>query len=130
MLFLGGQLLRGRPGLNTAGSVVAHPVHSRVIDGHVLDVDVGDVGATDVDDGRVVVQLSAAPVAAFVSAARVAEPVVHAAVEADALTPIAAVPQVGAACITPIAGGPQVARLRWLHPGTRYPDVVAGIRIP
>src|SRR5580658_6541118 len=121
MFFLGGQLLRRRPGLNAAGSVVAHPVHSRVIDGHVLDVDVGDVGGADVDDGRVVVHLPAPPITAFVSTARVAESVVHSAVEADGLTPIAAVPQVGAACITPVAGGPQVARLGCLHPGTRYP---------
>src|SRR5690348_10377297 len=74
---------------------------------HVVDnrrrVHVGDVYVGDVIDGAVVVEVSVAPVAAFVAVARIPEAVVHAAVKSDLGRPVPGIPDEQAVFPGPIS---------------------------
>src|SRR5580658_10403678 len=118
-------LLRRRSRFGAAGAAIeAHAVDGEVVDdGGVIDV--RDVhGSGDVVDIAVVVERTALPVAAGITAADVAKSVVDAAIKADVGTPIAGVPEVGALAPAPIARRPQEARLRRQHPGARHPVII------
>src|SRR5579862_9047216 len=65
-------------------------VHSDIIDdGLVVDVNVGD---GHIVHGAVVVEVAVSPIATFIAVAKVAEAIVHAAVEADVRSPVARMP--------------------------------------
>ena len=86
--------LRGRRGLRAIGATVETDA-GRVVDDDGLVIDVGDVHfRADVDDGLVVEERTATPLATFKSHAAISEAVVHAAVEADVRTPIAIIENV------------------------------------
>src|ERR1700676_4196730 len=86
------RLLCTRFGSNPAPpAAVADTVDGDVVDPRFV-LNVGDVRRADIDDGAVVVQMLALPVAAFVAVAAVAVAVIDAAVKSDVRTPIAAVP--------------------------------------
>ena len=116
---------RGRLHACSAGAaVVADPSRRRVVDRRVIGVvHVGDI---DVVHRAVVVERAAVPVAAVVAVTGVAEAVVHAAVIADARTPVAGVPEIQAVAPAPVAGRPQRALERRKDPRSRHPVVADG----
>src|SRR6202035_5262039 len=107
----------------TAATVEADPIDGDVVD-HRAVVHVGDVGRVDVGDRAVVVELVAAPAAALIALAAIAEAVVDAAVEADVRAPVAAAPHIDAALPAPVSGRPQQAHGGRQRPGSGYPVVV------
>ena len=117
-------LLRSRPRLQPAPAAVETypvlgPVHR-----HLLVVYVGDVGhVRDVGDRAIVEEAAVAPLAAVVAATGVAEAIVDAAVEADAVAPVAGVEAVDAVGISPIARRPQQADARRPNSDARHPIV-------
>jgi len=74
--------------------------------------------------------VAAAPVAALVAVADVAKTVVDAAIEADILTPVAAVEAVVIMPEAPVTGRPQSALVGSLDPRAGYPVVVSLIPGP
>ena len=82
------ELLRRRPRLDAAGAAIVADIR-RVSHLDGLVVDVADRNAADVVDTAVVEKAAAAPIAAFIADAGIAEAVRNAAVEADLRTPIA-----------------------------------------
>src|ERR1041385_1434797 len=102
----GGLLLGGRLGASAARpAVVADVVHRDVVD-HGRVVGVVDARDVDVVHGGVVAELSVVPAPAFVAAAVVTVSIVHAAVIADARTPVARVKHVRASTPGPEARRP------------------------
>src|SRR5271170_1814499 len=73
------------------------------IDTYPLVIGVAEVLAAEIVHRRVVAEMVVAPVAAFVSGATVPETIIHAAVEADFIAPITAVPRVPAFVPSPIS---------------------------
>jgi hypothetical protein len=63
-------------------------------------------GGIDVVNRAVVVEVTAAPIAALVANTDVAKTIIDTAIVADVLTPIAGVKSVGVIRVAPIAGGP------------------------
>jgi ABC-type nitrate/sulfonate/bicarbonate transport system permease component len=63
-------------------------------------------GDIDVRYGFVVSEAAAIPIAAIIAAARIAEAVVHSAVKAYSVTPVAAVPTVPSFIEIPVGRGP------------------------
>jgi hypothetical protein len=128
LLVGGGNLLRRRVRRRAAGAaVVAHV--GRVVDDDGLVIDVGDRRVGDVVNGAVIEEIAAAPIAALVAGADIAEAIRHAPVEADFWAPIAFVKGIDAVVPTPIAGRPQQPVLRRQYPRPRHP-VIAGSVIP
>src|SRR6185437_749851 len=124
-------LLRGRlRGDAATTTVVADTVHVNIVDDRPVDVHVVDVGDVDVVDGAVVVEVAPAPFATGIAVAEVPVAVIDAAVEADARTPVTAVPAIVAIGPAPPARRPQQTDLRRHHPGARHPVVITVIRIP
>jgi hypothetical protein len=99
-------LFVGGAGADSAVSaVVADAVHRNVIDnGLVVDVNVGD---GHVVYGPVVIEVAVSPIATFITVPKVAESVVHAAVEADMRSPVARVPHIHAIAPSPVSRGPE-----------------------
>src|SRR6185312_12567210 len=131
---LGGPLVAGfdfrltRAGLDAAGAVEAGALV--VDDGNRVDVDVMDHTVVDAVDGAVVVEDVAVPVAALISEAVVAVPIVDAAVVADMAAPIAVVPAVAAAEEAPVAGCPESAVVGRGNPDAGDPVVAVGAVVP
>jgi len=69
--------------------------------------------------------VAAAPVTALVAEANVAKTVVHAAIEANILAPVAAVKPVVVMPVAPVAGRPQGTLVGSLNPHAGHPVVVA-----
>ena len=116
-----GQFRRLRTNLNPTVSAVEtdpHIVHSNRVAIHVVD----DSGV-DVVDRTVIKEVAGVPVPALVAGARIAEPVVDAAVEADMRPPIAAEVAITAMHRAPVAGSPERTLIRCLHPHARNPVV-------
>src|SRR5277367_5134562 len=113
------------PGRGSRGDSTRSPVVTdiRSVDDHGLFISVAEMPAAEIIHRLVVAEPVVAPVAAFVSGAAVAVPVVHAAVEAYFTAPIAATPGVRAIVPSPIARSPQQAFARWLNPCAWYPEV-------
>ena len=123
-----GNLLRRRLRRRAAGAaIIAHV--GRVADGDRLVIDVGDRHVRDVVNGAVIEEIAAAPIAALVAGAGIAEAIRHAPIEADLWAPIAFVKSIDAVVPTPIAGRPQQPPLRRQYPRPRHP-VIAGVVIP
>src|ERR1700728_235875 len=123
------------PGIGAGLDATVTAIEADMIDGDVIHhrpvVDGGDVNAAaEMVVGGVIAELAVIPVTAVVTMAEVAEAVVHAAVEADGRTPVAAVPQVGTAVPAPVARGPEVTRFRRLYPGSGHPVVAAAVLGP
>jgi hypothetical protein len=94
MVVFGRELALGCMSLDASGaSVEAHTVHGHVVDDRLV-IDVGNVNVAQVVNGAVVVEISAAPVAALETNSTVSESIVDSAVESDVRTPITAVPQI------------------------------------
>src|SRR6516225_6281053 len=95
-----------RVGINSAtATVVSDPVHRNVIDdGLVVDVNVCD---SHVVHGAVVVEMAVSPIATIVAVAKVAEAIVHAAVETYVLSPVARVPHIHATSPPPVSRSPE-----------------------
>src|SRR6516164_1860513 len=127
LLVGGGNLLRRLPRRRAAGTAIVAHVGDVVDDG--LVVDVGDLHVRDVVDGAVVKESAAAPIAALVAYAGIAEAIGYAAVEADFWAPIAFVKRIDAVVPAPVSRRPQQRRLRRQYPRARHP-VIAGIVIP
>jgi hypothetical protein len=100
-----------------------------VVDDDGAVVDVGDVDVDPVD-GAVVVEVVAAPIAAVVADAGVAEAVVDAAVKADVGAPESAVKAPASVIPAPVARGPEGAVVGWGTPGPRDPVVAGGSPVP
>src|SRR6516164_5048417 len=128
LLVGGGNLLRRLLGRRAAGTaIVAHV--GGVVDDDSLVVDVGDLHVRDVVDGAVVKESAAAPIAALVALAGIAEAIGYAAVEADFWAPIAFVKRIDAVVPAPVSRRPQQPWLRRQYPRARHP-VIAGVVIP
>jgi hypothetical protein len=74
--------------------------------------------------------VAAAPVAALIAETNIAKTVVDAAIEADILTPIAAVEAVMVMVVTPVTGRPQSALIGSLNPRAWHPVIVPLIPTP
>jgi hypothetical protein len=126
-----GLLLRGRTGFDTAVSaVIAHSVDRYIVDDCSVDVHIPDDGGVYVAHSCVVVETIAAPVAAFISTAVIAEAVVHAAVEADVRSPVSGMPRVAATTPAPITWCPQQAVAGCNDPGSGNPVIVIATPSP
>lgn len=136
-LIAGRILRRGGPIIqSTMAAVKAHPGVGDIR--HVVVVNVVNHGLVHVRDGGVVVEGVAAPVAAFVAVAVVAEPVMDSAIEAYVRAPVAVIPVIPAFVEAPVAGRPQcpdvwrqdprprnpVVACRRVRPVARRPDVI------
>src|SRR5208282_4819180 len=109
-------------GNSTLAAVIADMVHRGFVD-YSLAVDIGDARDIHVIHGAVVEEASVVPISAPIADTTVAEAVVDATVEADALAPIAFIPGEGVAAPTPITRGPEQASGGRLDPCTRNPEV-------
>src|SRR5215467_1419732 len=128
LLVGGGNLLRRLLRRRAAGAaIVAHV--GGVVDDDGFVVDIVDLHVRDVVDGAVVKESAAAPIAALVAFAGIAEAIGYAAVEADFWAPIAFVKRIDAVVPAPVSRRPQQLRLRRQYPRARHP-VIAGIVIP
>src|SRR2546430_1866640 len=102
-------------------SVVGDTVYGEFVDDRlVVDVNVGDI---HVVHRAVVEEVTVSPISALVATAKVAKPVINAAVESDVRSPITCVPNISALAPSPITGGPQQSRLRSHHPCAWHPEV-------
>ena len=127
-----GLLLRCRPGSNAIRAAVEAGVvvDVGVVDHRPVDIRGVDDGRVHVDNRGVVGKHASAPFTAAEAHAAVAEAIVHAAVKAHMLTPVAAVPVVVAAFPTPVTGRPEQSRLRRQHPCSWNPVVAVGAPCP
>ncbi len=96
----------------------AHFVHHSAILIHVVDA-----LAVDVPHPGVVTEDAALPAAARKPGTEISRAVIHSAVKANRLPPIACMPEVAAAAEAPITRRPQHARSRWHHPVARHPKI-------
>src|SRR5690606_14333436 len=111
-------------------AVIADAAPVYMVDDDLAMVDVGDATCVDAIDGAVVVEVVVLPVAALVAAAKVAEPIVDAAVITDLAAPVPGMPAIGVADIAPIAGRPEGADERWPDPGAGHPVIAPSIDGP
>jgi len=114
-----------RPIVQSAISAVVADVRVVVDIRYAVVVNVAHYGHVHTRHRAVVVEVSPAPVAAFVAIAAVAISIIHAAVEPDVRTPVAVMPVIAAGVPTPVAWRPQRAHIRRQNPRARYP-VIAG----
>src|SRR5579863_4285316 len=116
-------LLRRWTGFYSALSAVKRNVRIVVHDHRVVHIDIPDHGGIHVHDGGVVEEGASTPLSAIKTGAKVSEPVIDAAIEANVWTPVAGIPEIKTVIPTPISGRPQETRLRRFHPGARHPVV-------
>jgi len=84
------------------------------------------IRAAHVIDRSVVGEYSVMPIAAGIADPRIAETIVHAAVEADMVSPVTAVPNIKTAAPAPISRRPQRAYIGRKHPSAANPIVAGG----
>lgn len=126
VVFVAGRSLRSVGAiLQSAVAAVVAYARGIVVVGHAVVVSVADVVFVHAADGRVVVEIAAAPVAAFISIAAIAMAVIYAAIEADMRSPVAMAPAVMAARIAPVTRRPESADIRRQHPRARHPVIAA-----
>jgi len=118
-------------GCRTRGDAAAAAV---VADVRVVDHDIPLINVVyDRDvyivDTAVIEKIAAAPVAAGVADAGITETVVDAAVEADLRSPVAGVPDVGAAIPAPVARRPEKSNRGRFDPSSRHPKISAIIAV-
>jgi hypothetical protein len=113
---------RRASGNSTGAAVVADAVHGGIVDYRRV-VNVVNVGDVHVVHRTVVVKLSVLPTSALIADTAIAKAVIDAAVEADLLTPVAAIPGEGAAAPTPVTGSPEQTNGGRLNPRAWYPEV-------
>src|SRR5229473_1906039 len=110
-------------------AVVADVIDRGVVHYHGSVVGVVDDSGVDVGHRAVVHKFSSAPFPAPKTHARVAVPVINAAVEADVRSPIAAMPYINAFRKAPITWRPEETGFRGHNPGSRHPVItVVAIR--
>ena len=88
-----------------------------------IDIGVTNDRPINVSNRSVIVEGPAFPAATIVSNTAVAEAVVHAAIEPDVGSPIAAMPDVKPSGVTPITRRPEKANFRRVSPVSRHPVV-------
>ena len=120
-----GKLCRRRLRTHAAGAAIEAGVVHRAAVGYRRAVGIGEMIAAKIIGLAIVVEATIAPASTGVTVAAIAEPVVDAAVIADAGTPVRRVPQVESAAPAPVARRPQQPDHGRLHPGAGNP-VVAG----
>ena len=81
------------------------------------------IGAIEVIDRSVVVEVAATPVTAFIAEADVAEPVVDPAIVADVPAPVATIEAVSVVPETPVSRGPEGALVGSFNPRAGYPVI-------
>ena len=110
---------------NPAGAVKACAVvdHRCVVDDRPVNIGIVYNRGIDVDDGRVIPEVSSGPSTADKAVAAVTAAIVTPTVETYVRSPIAAVPSIDATRIAPITRCPEKAWLRRCDPHTRYPIV-------
>jgi len=106
-------------------AVEAHTCAAAVVSADAAVVNVMHHGDVHIVDRAVVIEVSAAPVAALVADADIAKAVVHAAIEADMRTPVATVKPIAVIVVAPVAGRPQRALVGSLHPSAGNPIIAA-----
>jgi hypothetical protein len=105
MLMFRGELMSGGVRLDAPGTIEGR-VAEVVVDYRSV-IHVRDVDTTEVADRAVVEKRPSVPVTALESNTAVAKSVVHAAIEADMRTPVAAMPEVDPTSPTPVARRPE-----------------------
>ena len=102
-------------------------VHDRrVVDVGVVHIGVVNHSRVHIHHRGVVGKHSAAPLAAAESHTAISETVIHAAVEADMVAPVAAMPLIHTAITpSPVSRRPQQPRLRSNHPCSGNPEISA-----
>src|SRR6266567_2935651 len=110
-----------------ATAIEANSIFPHVIDGLVVNVNVGD---RHIIYAAVVIERAATPVTARVTGAEISISVIDPAVEPNMWSPITGMPSVESTAPPPIPWGPKEARLRRKHPCTRYPVIPAGSIAP
>jgi hypothetical protein len=93
-------------------------------------VDVVHISDVHVVVGAVVVEMPAAPVAAFVANADVAKAVIDATVVADVRAPVTTVEPITVMPVAPVAGRPERPLIGSLHPSAGNPVVTGGSPCP
>jgi hypothetical protein len=115
--------------VNIQSSSAAVITHSHVSDvRYSVVVNVVDDGGVHVIDAAIVVELIAAPIAAFVAAAHVAETIVHSAIEADVRAPVAVIPVIAVARVAPVRRSPKRTNIGRDNPDAGNP-IVSGLRV-
>jgi hypothetical protein len=100
-------LLGSRLGGDSVRTVKAGPVHSSVVvDYGLVDIRVVDDGCVHVGDCGVIAEMLAHPHSTSEPDATISEAIIHAAIKADARTPVSGVPGEVAAAKSPIPGSP------------------------
>jgi hypothetical protein len=110
-------------GMNSSRPAVEADMVVDVLIDDGLVVDVVNHGDVDVCDGAVVKVISAAPVAAHETYARVSETIVNAAVEADVRSPITAMPNIDTIGKSPVPRSPEKSWFGSEHPRAGNPEV-------
>ena len=106
-------------------AVEAHTSAAAVVSADSAVVNVMHHGNVHIVNGAVVIEVPAAPVAALVADADIAEAVIHAAIEADMRTPVATVKAITVIVVAPVAGRPERALVGSLHPSAGNPIIAA-----
>lgn len=109
----------------TRSAVVTDAGHVDVVVDSRLVVHVVNYCRIDICYASVVIEVAASPVPAVVTAARIAVPIINAAVVADLRSPVALVPVVGVILKGPVARSPQQADLGWEDPRSGNPIVAS-----
>jgi len=105
-------------------------IHDGVVhDDVAVDINVGELAATEVGDGAVVEEVASAPLAAVKAYAAVTKAVVNAAIETDVRAPVTAVEEIDAAFPAPVGGRPEEAFIGWHDPDAGNPVVTAVIGV-
>jgi len=112
-----------------AAAVVANTRHISVVDDSRI-VDIGHVDVGHVVDGRIVGKSVMIPVPAEVTDTDVAEAVVHTAIEADVITPIAVVPHIATVVPAPVTRCPERTNVGRQNPGSGHPVIIFVIWTP
>ncbi len=97
---------------------------------HIAFINVVNHGHIHVCNGAVVIEAATVPVAAIVTAACVAEPVIDAAIKTDVLAPVTSVPPIAAAVEVPVRRRPEGINIRSHDPGTGNPVISCGTVAP
>jgi len=105
--------------------VEAHSIAAPVFIDDPVVVYVVHFPGIDVVDRAVVVEVTAAPIAAVIAKADVAKAIVHAAIVAHVRTPVAAEKSVAVVPVAPVSRGPKRAFIGSLHPRARNPIIAA-----
>ncbi len=99
-------LLRIGLGLYPSPAVKAAVVDDRGIDHCTIDISVVDHRGVDVDDSRVITEITAMPFPANETRSSIAVAIVHPAIKSDMRAPVSAMPAIDATGITPVTGRP------------------------